>query len=334
MKSKAANLLVTAGTFAAAGVTAKVFKDRSDGKKVLEALGDDSFGSVHGRHEHVTSPDNLSIHIEVDTPRNSEEGIPTIVFLHGWMCDLDSWHFQRLALRQQARMVFIDLRSHGKSSRSDAASSSLDFLADDLDAVLESTCGPADEPGPPIILVGHSMGGMTIMKLAITHPEWFEHRVAGTVLVATSSGHLMKRSPGLRAISSFLRSGQAVLDWGREFNSRTIIRRVVLGSYATDLAVEMSNAMILHMSSTVIADFLPNFLDLDLSAGLPAIAKTRTVIVGGTADQLTPFSHSKWMHNHIAGSELDAVTGAGHMVMFEEPDQVTDAILRVLRDVS
>ena len=49
-----------------------------------------------------------------------------------------------------------------------------------------------DETAPegPLVLVGHSMGGMTIMALAELYPEMFGDRVVGTVLMATSGGLL------------------------------------------------------------------------------------------------------------------------------------------------
>ena len=49
---------------------------------------------------------------------------------------------------------------------------------------------------------------------------------------------------------------------------------------------------------------------------------------------MTPFSHSRWLARHIEGSELVPVNEAGHMVMLEEHEQVTEAIERVLKDIA
>ena len=75
-------------------------------------------------------------------------------------------------------MVFWDQRSHGRSGRSDLTHATIDQLGDDLLAVLEATTAP----GRPVVLVGHSMGGMTIMALADRHPELFGDRVVGVAL--------------------------------------------------------------------------------------------------------------------------------------------------------
>src|SRR3977135_3259446 len=56
-------------------------------------------------------------------------------------------------------------------------------LGEDLYAVLRAT-----SPGPaPVVLVGHSMGGMTIMALAADHPELFGTKVIGTVLISAAA---------------------------------------------------------------------------------------------------------------------------------------------------
>ena len=42
----------------------------------------------------------------------------TVVFVHGYALNLDCWHFQRLAMRAEHRLVLYDQRSHGRSARS------------------------------------------------------------------------------------------------------------------------------------------------------------------------------------------------------------------------
>ena len=117
---------------------------------------------MHSTPLSVTAADGVSINVEVD---EADRRTPTVVFVHGWLCTLDSWHYQRLAMRGAVRMAFVDQRSHGRSGRSGATNSSLADLASDLAPVLAEVAPPG-----PVILVGHSMGGMTIMQLAIDDP--------------------------------------------------------------------------------------------------------------------------------------------------------------------
>lgn len=321
---RAATAAGAVGAVAAAGVAATVVQKRHDEQRQILTTGDEPFGSVRSAPHTVFTADDLALHAEVD-----EGPAPTVVFVHGWLCDLDTWHYQRLALRNEVRMVFYDHRSHGKSDRSYAANSSLDNMADDLGRVLHDLV-----PEGPIVLVGHSMGGMTIMRYAANNPEEFGGRIVGVALIATSSGRLMRRSPALAFAVRMARALGRLLDWGRTFNSYSVIRRFAVGPRASVQAIGQAHEMITRSPTSTILDFYENFLDLDLGEGLATVSKVRTVVVCGTRDQITPFSHSKWLAKSIEGSELVTVNDSGHMVMLEEPEQVTEAIERVLKDVT
>ncbi len=116
------------------------------------------------------------------------------MLVHGFALDRRTWHFQRRFLAQLAdptvRQVIYDQRSHGRSERAPRASCTIDQLGRDLDAVLRALA-----PDGPLVLVGHSMGGMTIMALAEQRPELFAERVLGVAFLATSAGEV--RSGGL-----------------------------------------------------------------------------------------------------------------------------------------
>src|SRR5690349_15901810 len=126
-------LAATAGAFLAAGVAAKVLNDQQAKRRRLRRGEDVEFGSVHSPTRSVTSADGTRINVEID----EAESTLTIVFVHGILCSIDNWHYQRLALRGSVRMVFMDQRSHGRSAASNRAGSTTESLADDLRAVIE-----------------------------------------------------------------------------------------------------------------------------------------------------------------------------------------------------
>lgn len=324
--STTTRIATTAGAFVVAGVAASLLNGRQRHQRRVRRGEDVEFGSVHSPPQTVTATDGVILSVEVD---EAEAPTPTIVFVHGWLCTLDSWHYQRLALRGRVRMVFVDQRSHGGSARSFREGSSIAHLADDLKTALDSVA-----PAGPIILVGHSMGGMTIMELATTDPELFGPRIEGVVLIATSSGRLVRSSPALQRIIALLRLSSPVLDWGRTFNSYSIVRRWGLGPHAQERHVDMTNEMILRAPTHVLMDFYPNFVELDLVSGLKALGQATTTVVGGTKDQVTPISHSRRLAQLIPGAKLVAVEDAGHMVMFEEHARVTKVIEDVLASIS
>ena len=88
-----------------------------------------------------------------------------MVVSHGYALSLDSWHYQRLALQGRVRTVWWDQRGHGRSQRGPVGSATIDQVGADLAAVIEATA-----PTGPLVLVGHSMGGMTVMSLADPPP--------------------------------------------------------------------------------------------------------------------------------------------------------------------
>ncbi|HEY2637391.1 MAG TPA: alpha/beta fold hydrolase, partial [Solirubrobacteraceae bacterium] len=152
--------------------------------------GDDTaFGSLHSRPVTVVADDGVDLHVEVDeyagTGRRRSAPELTVVFVHGYSLSMDSWHFQRAAYRDRVRMVFYDQRSHGRSGRSTPGHATIDQLGRDLETVLDAVV-----PEGPVVLVGHSMGGMTIIALAEQQPELFGDRVVGVGLVSTTAGGL------------------------------------------------------------------------------------------------------------------------------------------------
>lgn len=316
--SKTARLATTAGAFVAAGVAATLLNDHQRTRRRRRRGEDVDFGTVHSPPLTLTATDGTALNVEIDEgPRKT----PTIVFVHGWLCTLDAWHYQRLALRGRVRMVFVDLRSHGHSGRAHAASTTLDDLADDLGVVLE-TCAARG----PVILVGHSMGGMAIMKLVEMHPQLFGKRIQSAVLLSTSAGDLVRQSPGLRYLVPLLRTASPLIDWGRSFNSYSIIRRWGLGPRAAERHVDMSNEMIRQAHTHVISDFYPNISGLDLYEALETLGEIDTTVVCGTKDLLTPIRHARVLAERIPGARLVEADDTGHMIMLEEHDLITTVI--------
>jgi pimeloyl-ACP methyl ester carboxylesterase len=51
-----------------------------------------------------------------------------------------------------------------------------------------------------------------------------------------------------------------------------------------------------------------------------------TLIIGGTADIITPISTSQFLHEGIAGSQLVQIDGGGHLVALEQPQVVANTV--------
>ena len=132
--------------------------------------------SQPGHSTTVERPDGTRLHVESFGPKSG----PTIVFTHGWSLDSSVWGYQLQDLADQYRVVTWDLPGLGKSKGPDNGDYSLEKMANDLEAVIQAA-GKG-----PIILVGHSIGGMIAQTYCRLHPKQLGPRVAGIVLLYTT----------------------------------------------------------------------------------------------------------------------------------------------------
>ncbi len=221
----------------------------------------------------------------------------TVVFSHGYCLNQDSWHFQRAALRGVVRTVHWDQRSHGRSGRGvaqvqDRAPVSIDQLGRDLKAVIDAAA-----PEGPLVLVGHSMGGMTVMALAAHYPELIRDRVVGVALIGTSSGRLGEVNFGLpvagvnavrRVLPGVLRAlGQQaeLVERGRRATADLfagIIKRYSFASRDIDPAVvRFAERMIEGTPIDVVAEFYPAFTEHDKTEALAHFAGLPVLVLAG-----------------------------------------------------
>ncbi len=330
---RAAALGVTVAGATAAGVVAQVVTDRGRSRRRAQQGDDAVFGGLHSAAQQIEASDGVLLNVEVDEPDGDvAAGTPTVVFVHGWVLDLNCWHYQRAALRGRARLVFYDQRSHGRSGRSPAASSTHEQLGRDLRTVLESVA-----PDGPVVLVGHSMGGMAIMALADEFPELFDDRVVAVALLSTSAGELVGAVNPIGRLQPLLMGGLArmtfFVDKTRNINQYQLTRRLAVGPDAAEIYADMAHEMISRARTHVFWDFSPSFASLDLYPALAVIPGEHTVVIAGTKDQLTPIRHSRILAERIKGSTLVVCERAGHMVMLEAHEKVNHALDVLLEDV-
>ncbi|HEY3681478.1 MAG TPA: alpha/beta hydrolase [Streptosporangiaceae bacterium] len=340
--NKKKGLIGAAVGVAAAGVAGAVAAQRIAVGRLRtrpDPAAGEPLGSLRGRPVEVRTDDGVVLYAEVD---GREDADLTVVFSHGWTLNQDSWHYQRRDLADRARLVFYDHRDHGRSGRGATKPVTMERLADDLFDVIAATV----PSGGRIVLVGHSMGGMTIMALAERHPELFGDRVVGTALVGTSPGRLAEVTLGLPMIagkafratvpSTLAALGRAhgVIDRGRAYGGDLAflgMRYIGFGDPDTSpTVIDFSEQMIRSTPMDVIADYYPVLMAHDKQAALDVLARVPTLIVSGTRDRLTPPEHSAAMAEAIPSAHFVSIAGAGHMVMLEQPALVTDALRHLL----
>jgi len=340
---------VTVGA-AAAGVGAALTAERLAASRLRlspDPEAAEPLGELRGREYVVLAPDGVPLHVEVN---GADEAPLTIVFCHGYALHQDCWHYQRRDLASRARLVFWDQRGHGRSGRAEGPVT-VDQTGEDLDAVLRAMA-----PGRGrVVLVGHSMGGMTIMALAGGHPDLFGTKVAGVVLIATAAGGLgqpdglMPGLPGplrtflqkaaptvLRGVAAGRRA--ALVERGRLAGRELELlatRFLAFGDPQASLSLtEFVERMIREAPVGVIADFYSALLGCDQSDVLAALGRVPVTVITGDKDRLIPPRLGVELAAEIPGARLAMVAGAGHAVMLERPDVVNDAIIGVLAEAN
>ena len=323
----------------AAGAAAGMLAERKLVSR-KRATAEQPFGSVRGERRAVVAEDGLELYAEVDEPDQPKTRPLTVVFVHGYALNLDCWHFQRLALRGDQRLVLYDQRSHGRSARSRREHCTIEVLGRDLAAVLEQLTGD-----DPVVLIGHSMGGMTIMALAEQYPELFGSKIRGVALMSTSAGGLQASTLGLPglpgrlihrlspAVMATMARAPRLVERGRRVGSDigfVVTRRLAFGTEVPQEYVDFTDEMLAATPFDVVADFFPGFDGHDKYDALKPIATVPTVVIAGGRDQITPFSHTRRIADRIPKAELIEIPEAGHMVLLEFHDEVSKALTRLV----
>jgi pimeloyl-ACP methyl ester carboxylesterase len=347
---------------AAAGVAAGIAAERALVRRTRRGLADpyaeEPFGALpYDESCTVTTADGTDLHVEIVEPADGLEldpgfaaGVvespqpePTLVFVHGFCLDMGTFHFQRreLTRRGEYRMVFYDQPGHGRSGRLESGDYDLADLGRALRAVLDETV-----PEGPVVLIGHSMGGMAIMAFAELYPEWFGDRVVGVVLMATSGGLIEQAKLGLPAlvaragapllpiVGGAARHAGVVIDRARQASSDLawlLTRRYGFGAgrpYPSLVSyVEQMNS---RTSADTVARYLRTLYTHARYPALAALRATPTLVIVGDKDLITPVRHSEEIVRHLPDAEFVAIADSGHVVMLEHPDEVNRALSEFL----
>ncbi|ANN20736.1 alpha/beta hydrolase [Amycolatopsis orientalis] len=330
---------VATGTAAAIAVAAQQ-RRQSEDPLVDEPLGD----LEPDRTSTVAAEDGTPLAVEEIDPADGGEPELTVVGVHGFALSKRCWHFQRRDLASlklpRVRQIYFDHRGHGQSGAATAENSTIEQLARDLDMVVRSVA-----PEGPIVLMGHSMGGMVIMELAAEHPELFDDRVCGVAFIATAAGEvgarglprslLSKYNPLTRGVGGLAGWQPGLVEFVRAAGgqlTRQAVRRLAFGS--RDVSPRLVDFMLEMLEVTPVRG-LVNFVDTlgshNRYAALAGLKHAHVLVVGGDSDRFTPIAHAERIAAELPDAELVRVRGAGHMVQLEQPELVNSHLIDLLQ---
>jgi pimeloyl-ACP methyl ester carboxylesterase len=289
----------------------------------------------------VTAADGVRLNVETAGPADADV---TVVLLHGWCLDRRTWHRQAAALPEalagvaSVRTVAYDMRGHGRSGMTRLRYATLDRLGDDLATVLHEVA-----PAGPVVLAGHSLGGMAIMEFAEQYSAEFAERVAGLVFVATTAeGHTHTKYGLPSPLTGLLRTAEQVsagvlARCGAWHPHRAVlpalqpgVRWLLFGDECSEEDLRVTMSGVARASLRSIGGFRSSVgAQLRLET-LATLGNVPAAVLVGERDRLTPPPCARSIADALPGAELTVCPGAGHMLMLERPDLVTNALTGVV----
>jgi pimeloyl-ACP methyl ester carboxylesterase len=334
--------LAAAGVAAAAGIAAGRVRDERQARYAV-LVPEGAYLHRPDKEFVVVADDGVPLHVEVDEPHpgHASGDNPTVVLSHGYTLSLKSWVLQRKALAEAGyRVVLWDQRSHGQSEEAPGDSCTIDQLGRDLHRVIDEAA-----PDGKLVLVGHSMGGMTVMSLAEQFPHLIRDRVVAVGFIATSAGGQNMVTLGFgqflgrllgRLGPRFLRrlgARQALVDTARRVGRDVedlVVDHYSFASPVSQATIRYTADMIMGTPLSVMADFLPSIDVHDKREALAQFHGIETLVVNGMQDLLTPPDHSEAIVRLVPGAEHLVVEEAGHIIMLEHPELVSEQLVELV----
>ncbi len=262
----------------------------------------------------------------------------TVVFIHGFTLAAESYYRQVNYLRERwpsARLLLLDLRGHGQTGKVDPVRCTVEGAADDTLAVIR-----ARGVDGPVILVGHSLGGLVALNLVRRCPPELRNRIAGLVLVSTSIEALADQgvpqilaSPIADEVYNAVESQPRDAMRFREQAAKILAPTLAVAVFHRDIPYDIVQFHAAMIHETPLETFVGYFDDLqqhnELSAdnhldGIPGY------VIAGEKDVVTPLSQAERLIEVWDGAYLQIAPDAGHMIPLEAPEILNAAIARLL----
>jgi len=279
----------------------------------------------------VTSPDGAKLRVET---HGLVKG-PTLVLTHGWGLNSTAWWYTKRQLGDRFSLTTWDLPGLGRSTPPKDGKYAIDRFAQNLGAVVEST------GEDKIILVGHSIGGMTTQTFFRACPEAVKRRVAGVVLVDTTYENpinTMVLSRLWRALrfpliepACWLMIALSPLVWLSNWQSylsgsnHIVMRLTGFGRFATRGQVDLTARLASKGSPGVQAKGNLAMFHWSIREALPTIP-VPVLVLAGSKDIVTLPGASQVIAAETPHGRIQIIEGCGHMGFMERAEAYNRAI--------
>jgi pimeloyl-ACP methyl ester carboxylesterase len=289
--------------------------------------------NVPGHSQFVHCPSGNILYVETDGPVDAQP----ILIIHGLNASRLQWYYQRMLLRQEYRLIFIDLPGHGRSAKPESLS--IPVLASDLDAVLWQL--GVKNP----VLYGHSIGGMVLMDYctkgysrqikgivihnsAFTNP--FKTCIFPSVMLALQEPVVV---PFLKFVIRHPRPF-GILSRINYLNGLSLIfyRFLLFSGAQTSNQLRFLCKLAALCPPEVTAEGILRTLEFNIGNTLHKIS-VPCLVIGGTNDRIVRPEAARYIRKHIADARLKTING-GHLNLVEHADDVNVILRNFLQNLS
>jgi pimeloyl-ACP methyl ester carboxylesterase len=265
----------------------------------------------------VALPDGETLaYIEMGPARGT-----AVVLIHGYTDSARDWVPLLPYLSKQRRLILIDIRGHGKSSKPECCYTRFDF-AYDVKLLLDALAIPKAD------IVGHSLGSI----IAQTFAEFWPERTRRVVLISSTGG----RPPGTLSVPQF--------DFGAEirklkepigadspfmiawWDSPTPVDPDFIRRQRQDAA-----AIPLRVWLAVLDQSLSGDTYADLQSTLPRL-KAPALLIWGSKDPIMEEPVRKTLRDALPAARVEIFDGLGHNPFWEDPPTVAAAVNAFLEE--
>lgn len=232
--------------------------------------------------------------------------------------------------------LLLDLRGHGESGEIEPELCTLDATADDVASAIRTAA-----PTGPLVIVGHSLGGMTALNFLRRYRD-LAARVRGVILISTAVESLSSQGvPQVLALPAAEKIHNAVEASLKEAQAfRTEVAALLAPAlaatvfYRDGVAYDLVQFHAAMIQNTPLKTMVGFFDDLQHHEELEAIDKLNEVpgvVIVGEEDHFTPPSQSEVIADAWGKSTLYRLADVGHMVILEAPEIVNGALEQMIR---
>lgn len=300
------------------------------------ARGDrDALEPQRSHGEMIDGADGAHLYVESHGPADA----PCLVFTHGWGLDSTIWAYAKRALSGEFRLVLWDLPGMGKS-RPGRGGITLEAFAENLKRVIAHTGRDR------VLLVGHSIGGMTLETLARDNANFFNRAVAGAVLVNTTytdplktmvlSGLMQALRPLIVAsmhLTVWLQPLAWLAAWQSYLNgSAHMANRLGFASHVTHSQLDYTALLTTRNSPAAQARGNLAMFHWDATAAFVRV-DVPVLVLAGDCDLVTKAEASRTLASQTRHAALDIICDANHMGFVERAKEYNTAIAAFARRI-